>query len=108
MENEPENNVHDLDSRIKALKEARGIGKEEKEPVKRTDPMQMVIEFVVPIVVGFGLGLMIDKWLGTLPIFMLLFFVLGVATAGYTIYKHASGGKHVTRFEAEKKRRESS
>ena len=36
--------------------------------------------------VGLGLGLVVDNWLGTTPIFILVGMVLGIATAMYTIW----------------------
>ena len=37
------------------------------------------IQIVVSVLIGFGMGLMIDRWLDTAPWFMLLFIIFGVA-----------------------------
>jgi ATP synthase protein I len=40
----------------------------------------------VSIIIGLGAGLLVDKWLGTSPIFLLVGMVLGIAAAMYTIW----------------------
>lgn len=40
------------------------------------------IAFVVAIVIGTLVGYALDRWLGTLPVLMIVFFLFGVA-AGY-------------------------
>lgn len=37
------------------------------------------IELIAGLVVGVGMGWLLDKWLDTSPIFLLVFFVLGAA-----------------------------
>ncbi len=43
--------------------------------------MRIAIDFVVAVVVGFGLGLWLDRLLGTKPWLMLVLFFLGIAAA---------------------------
>ena len=43
--------------------------------------------FVLAIVIGCGLGLMLDKWLGTRPWMFFLFFVLGLAAGVLNVYR---------------------
>jgi uncharacterized membrane protein YeaQ/YmgE (transglycosylase-associated protein family) len=45
---------------------------------KPDDNVGRGIEFVVGVVVFFGLGYLIDRWLGTKPIFMIAFFLFAV------------------------------
>ena len=40
----------------------------------------------VSVIVGVGGGLLVDRWLGTRPIFTLIGMVLGIAAAMYTIW----------------------
>ena len=42
------------------------------------------------MVVGLGIGLLVDGWLQTSPIFTLVGIVLGVAAAMFTIWDVAS------------------
>ena len=41
--------------------------------------MRIGVEIVAALIVGVGIGLLLDYWLGTKPWFFLLFFVLGAA-----------------------------
>nr|WP_290442754.1 AtpZ/AtpI family protein [Rhodovulum tesquicola] len=72
-----------LEARIEALKKA-----EAAEPGKRHQDehysqaqlaWRMVIELVAGLGIGFGIGYAVDLWLGTLPIFLVLFILLGFA-----------------------------
>ena len=47
------------------------------------------IEFVVAIFVSTGIGWALDKWLETTPLFLLIFFFLGVAAGFLNVYKAA-------------------
>jgi F0F1-type ATP synthase assembly protein I len=44
------------------------------------------------VVIGLGIGLLVDNWLHTNPAFTLVGIVLGVAAAFYTIWDVASRG----------------
>jgi ATP synthase protein I len=35
--------------------------------------------FVIAVVIGFGAGYLLDRWLGTTPLFIILFFFFGLA-----------------------------
>ena len=37
----------------------------------------LALNFVVSTIIGMAMGLALDKWLGTMPIFLLIFMVLG-------------------------------
>lgn len=45
------------------------------------------IQIVVSVFIGFGMGLMIDRWLNTAPWFMLLFIFFGVAAGFLNVYR---------------------
>ncbi len=45
------------------------------------------VEVVSALVVGVGLGLMLDRWLGTWPWLFLVFFVLGAAAGVLNVYR---------------------
>jgi len=40
---------------------------------------RMVTELVVGLLLGFGFGYGLDRWFGTLPIFLIIFTMLGFA-----------------------------
>lgn len=45
------------------------------------------VEVVSALVVGVGLGLLLDRWLGTWPWLFLVFFVLGAAAGVLNVYR---------------------
>jgi ATP synthase protein I len=73
--------------RMKALEEKLAAKRKalEPEPVEEHHLSQaqagwrMVTELVVGLLLGFGLGYGLDRWLGTLPIFLIIFTMLGFA-----------------------------
>lgn len=53
--------------------------------------MRIGVELVAALVVGGGIGLLLDRWLGTTPWLMLVFFVLGAAAGFMNIYRVMTG-----------------
>lgn len=49
------------------------------------------IEMVAALIVGLGLGLLIDGWLGTRPWGLVLFVLLGLAAGMLNVYRAALG-----------------
>lgn len=45
------------------------------------------VEVVSALIVGVGLGLLLDRWLGTWPWLFLVFFVLGAAAGVLNVYR---------------------
>ncbi len=88
------NDLDEMNKKIASFKNLR----EEREAKKssgianiptREDKkgMQAGVEFVASIFVPTLIGYGIDTWLGTKPIFFLIFFILGVLTAFYSIIR---------------------
>jgi ATP synthase protein I len=50
---------------------------------------QVAIEMVGSLVVSVGLGWLLDDWLGTGPVFLVIFFFLGAAAGGLNVYRRA-------------------
>ena len=50
---------------------------------------RLTTELVAGIFVGGGLGLLLDKWLGTEPVFLLIFFALGMAAGILNVFRTA-------------------
>ncbi len=48
-------------------------------------------ELVAALVVGVGIGLLLDNWLNTAPWFMVVFFFVGAAAGILNVYRAASG-----------------
>ncbi|MEX0286323.1 MAG: AtpZ/AtpI family protein [Paracoccaceae bacterium] len=79
-EDDPKTRLEALEARIEAAK----TGKEEK-PHSESHHSQaqlawrMVIELVAGLAIGFGVGYGLDRLFGTIPIFLVLFTLLGLA-----------------------------
>ncbi len=88
-DNENAPDEHDvLDGRIHALKTKHGLTEEQQKKAKSTnDGVKAGVELLTPIVVCFFIGLGLDNWLDKSPLFLMIFFVLGVVTGFWNIYK---------------------
>ena len=51
------------------------------------------IRLVLSVVIGLGLGVLVDGWLHTGPVFTLVGMLLGIAAAMYTIWDVAQQGR---------------
>ena len=58
-----------------------------KPKIKRAKPFNVATDLLSGIMVGFFLGLYIDKVIGTQPLFILLFSIIGVIASMKNIYK---------------------
>ena len=50
---------------------------------------QVAIEMVGTLAVSVGLGWVLDDWLDTGPLFLVVFFFLGAAAGGLNVYRRA-------------------
>jgi ATP synthase protein I len=50
---------------------------------------RIAIEMVVAVAFGGGIGWLLDTWLGTLPLFLILFFLLGAGAGIRNVYRAA-------------------
>ena len=51
--------------------------------------MRIAVELVAAVLVGTAIGIALDKWLGTQPWLLILFFLLGCAAAFRNVYRAA-------------------
>lgn len=90
--------LDDLDAR---LKKARGS---ENERVRRSEMLspnlpgsamglafRVGVELVAGVAVGAGIGYALDRWLGTGPWLMIVFFFLGAAGGMMNVFRAATG-----------------
>jgi ATP synthase protein I len=83
--------------RLKALEErlAQARGEVEEIPHMKKDYAQanlawrMVIELVAGLGIGFGVGFGLDRLLGTMPLFLVIFIFLGLAAGVKTMLASA-------------------
>jgi ATP synthase protein I len=53
--------------------------------------LRLAMELVVGFAVGVGIGLGLDYWLGTAPLFLIVFFFLGAGAGMLNVYRVATG-----------------
>ncbi|WP_435231126.1 AtpZ/AtpI family protein [Pseudopelagicola sp. nBUS_20] len=84
-------------ARMERLQERIVAAQKSQSPKPRVDEhyssanlaWRMVIELVAGLGIGFGIGYGIDLLLGTLPLFMLVFTMLGLAAGIKTMLRSA-------------------
>ncbi len=80
-----------LEDRINALKEKDAPAPHMDNHYSQAQlAWRMVIELVAGLGIGFGLGYGLDYVLGTLPIFLILFTLLGLAAGIKTMMRSAN------------------
>jgi ATP synthase protein I len=77
--------LQDLDKSIKEAKK-RASG-EDSESKNSGGALRVSVDLLAGVIVGSVAGYYIDKWLGTLPIFFIICFFLGVAGSALNIYR---------------------
>lgn len=53
--------------------------------------LRIGVELVASLIIGVAIGYFLDRWLGTTPWLMLLFFILGAAAGFMGVYRAAAG-----------------
>ena len=82
--------LEQLEARIKAVKKRSAPKPRADEHHSQAQlAWRMVIELVAGLGIGFGIGYSLDWFLGTLPIFMVLFVMLGLAAGVKTMLRSA-------------------
>lgn len=89
-----------LDDLADRLKKARGS----EDPARRSEMLspnlpgsamglafRVGVELVAGVAVGAGIGYALDRWLGTTPWLMIVFFFLGAAGGMMNVYRAATG-----------------
>ncbi|MFA7431830.1 MAG: AtpZ/AtpI family protein [Rhodospirillaceae bacterium] len=89
-------NLADIDARLKALRPA--VDADEGQDGGRSGRMQglglafrITIELVSTVLVGVGIGWALDTWLGTMPVFMVVFLFFGGAAGVVNVYRVVRG-----------------
>jgi ATP synthase protein I len=85
---------HDLQQRIAAARAQQKL----EEPASAGQPDAAMgigarsgIEFVAAIVVSTGIGFLLDRWLHTSPLLLLVFLGLGFAAGLLNVYRAMNG-----------------
>ena len=87
---EQKQRLEQLEARIAAAKKAQEPGPRVDEHYSQAQlAWRMVIELVAGLGIGFGIGYGLDVLFGTLPVFMVLFVMLGLAAGVKTMLRSA-------------------
>lgn len=86
------NSFDEFDARLKKLRSAPDPAAakpdEVRQPLNFGSGLQVGIELVAGVGGGFLIGWALDRWLGTTPLFLILFFILGAAAGVLNAYRH--------------------
>jgi ATP synthase protein I len=85
----------DLDARLRAARQR--AERDAGPPEGRSGPPRTIsgmafrvgVELVAGLIVGGGIGWLLDSWLGTLPLMLIIFFILGAAAGMLNVYRTA-------------------
>ncbi len=82
-----------LDARVREAQRRRagGAARHAAEAGGAGLAWRIGLELVSALVVGVALGYMLDRWLGTKPWLLILFFVLGSAAGLLNVFRLTSG-----------------
>jgi len=101
----PTPSLEDLDAR---LREAKARHAEEPKRAGRQAigsglgfALRIGVELVAALVVGVGIGLLLDYWLETSPWMMVVFFFLGSAAGFLNVYRLVSGYGYAAGYRRE-------
>ncbi|MEA2780672.1 MAG: synthase protein [Rhodospirillaceae bacterium] len=94
-EKKPPNRLDDLDARLRRLRER--TPKEDPAVSGGSSPSKTAagfafrvgIELMAALLVGGGIGWLLDHWLGTMPLFLLIFFFLGAGAGLLNVFRAA-------------------
>ncbi len=89
-QNDRRPSFEDFDARLRRLRGEPEPGAEAREEDRRGglwSGVQAGIEVVVALAIGVGIGWGLDTWLGTMPLFLVVFFFLGAAAGVLNAYR---------------------
>ncbi len=104
---EPEDpsSLNDLDRRLKAAQTRRQDDKDRGGKAQGRAAgsgmglgFRIAVDLVAALIVGVGIGLLLDTWLGTTPWFLIIFFFLGSAAGMLNVYRTATGQGYAVGF----------
>lgn len=90
MDEADKRRLEELDARIQAAKTPEETKHHSEEHYSQAQlAWRMVIELVAGLMIGFGIGYGLDTLFGTMPIFLVLFILFGLAAGVLTMMRSA-------------------
>ena len=100
-----------LDERLRRLRAQEEGRRRSAAGVGGTDPrgglglaLRIGVELVAALVVGGGIGFLLDRWLGSGPWLMVAFFLLGAAAGMLNVYRVMSGMSQAVGYAGERRK----
>lgn len=89
----PLSSLEKLDEKLRAAQAKRRKTKAGSEDQGQglAFAMRIGVEIVAALIVGVAIGYFLDRWLGTKPWFLLVFFVLGAAAGFMNVFRVVGG-----------------
>lgn len=110
MNDADDEKMADLSKRLEAARKGKQPSEDEIQKAKDDENkrvgLQAGMEFTASIALGVFLGVTIDGFFETKPLFFLIFFLLGVCTGFYNIYRVTNNLGHsvgLSRLHQDKK-----
>lgn len=92
--------LEELQKKIEHVQDHAGMKRTgdpaEQPPRNAAGAMQVGVELVSGVAVGSFLGIALDKWLGTMPLFFIVCFFLGTAAGFKNLLRQAKGSADET------------
>jgi len=90
--------LKDLQSRLQAARsqqqQGQGKGAQGRGPVSGSGlgfGLRIAVDLLAGLAIGVGLGLVLDNWLSTSPLMLVVFLFLGAAAGMLNVYRAATG-----------------
>ena len=90
-EKRPPLSLQDLDARLRAARAKGGDGDRAKDGIGAGFALRIGGELVASLIVGVGIGWLLDIWLGTAPWLLVGFFFLGAGAGIVNVYRASMG-----------------
>ena len=85
--NNDKNSIKDLKSKIETIEKKNKNESLQKKEKALNFGFKISTEIVAALVVGVGIGILVDKFLGTKPFGLIIFFIFGALAGFLNIYR---------------------
>ena len=82
-----EEKLQELKERIQSAKATNKIQQKRKKESGAGFGFKISTEIIAALVVGVGIGLIVDKYLGTKPFGLIIFFIFGALAGFLNVYR---------------------